>query len=198
MKRAFGHTDLESSPRPTSRGCRSELEDSDCRRDSTSSIESGATQQRNAAPTVVIYLGNTRKEIREATFLRDVWTSGLDSACMVCHRPFNDGVAPPIRTLSFHRREELKPDRISITLAPVAPQPLQVMNRHFDCIKAKKLKYIPISHPWHPLVSSSQQSRTESLEAARLVYQTPVRTLDVLGRKLGPVEIWHDYLSVPQ
>jgi hypothetical protein len=73
-----------------------------------------------------------------------------------------------------------------------------VFNRHLECIRERNVKYMPISHAWHHQVSTSQQSHTDSIDAARLVYQTPIKILQGLARTCGLVEIWHDYISASQ
>ncbi|CAM1511679.1 Fc.00g091920.m01.CDS01 [Cosmosporella sp. VM-42] len=148
--------------------------------------------------TVVIYVGKKRMRIPQSNFLRLVWTHGLDSRCEVCNKDFTATGPPPIRTLSFQLTHTLDSSSGDITCEPIAPYPLRVRNRHFECIKRKKIKYFPISHAWHSSVSSAQEAGTETLEATRLAYQVPVKTLWSIYRKSGSVEIWHDYLSVPQ
>ncbi|CAG9980500.1 unnamed protein product [Clonostachys byssicola] len=60
------------------------------------------------------------------------------------------------------------------------------------------LNFTPISHAWHESVAAAQDTRTESIDVARIVYQTPVKTLLALAEDSPDCEIWHDYVSVPQ
>jgi hypothetical protein len=128
-----------------------------------------------------------------------MWKDGLDSPCMLCHGSFNlhDG-DPPIRTFTFETSEDLSADVVDIGQAPIAPHPIRVFNRHLRCIQAKRFICMPISHVWHQPVSKAQIDRSSDLNAVRLAYQIPIQTLFAVTKKLGSVEIWHDYLSVPQ
>ncbi|KAF8846639.1 hypothetical protein BDZ45DRAFT_409230 [Acephala macrosclerotiorum] len=162
------------------------------------SLMNSGPQHLYTDSAVTILLGSESQQIPQSKFLRHVWGDGLDSTCMVCQKDFTDGNDPPIRTLAFEVTQTLESSSPDITQAPISQHPIRVFNRHFDCIKEAKINYVPISHAWHEPVSMSQQSRTESIDAARLVYQMPVKTLIGLKNKFGSVEIWHDYLSVPQ
>ncbi|KAI1322228.1 hypothetical protein F5Y16DRAFT_404720 [Xylariaceae sp. FL0255] len=148
-------------------------------------------------PIIVVHVGSVRQQIAQSKFLSHIWKSGLESPCVVCHPDFSEK-DPPIRTLTFETAEDLNDDSQDITQQPIAPHPIRILNRHFTCLKAKKISYYPISHVWHQTVSLAQVARDPTLDAARLAYQIPVKTLLSLTKKFGQVEIWHDYLSVPQ
>jgi hypothetical protein len=47
-------------------------------------------------------------------------------------------------------------------------------------------------------VSTAQKDHVQNIEIARLVYQIPIKSLFALSEKDATIEIWHDYLSVPQ
>ncbi|KAI8632271.1 hypothetical protein F5Y19DRAFT_492137 [Xylariaceae sp. FL1651] len=151
-----------------------------------------------AEPSIIIYLGSARQQIAQSKYLSHIWKSGLDSPCTVCHRHFAEKGDPPIRTFTFETSEDLSEDASDITQMPIAPYPIRVINRHFTCLKLKRIKYIPISHVWHETVSRAQVSRETLHSAIRLAYQVPIRSLLALTRQFGRVEIWHDYMSVPQ
>jgi len=156
------------------------------------------TKSSAREPSIVIYVGAVRQQIAQSKYLPFIWKSGLDSPCVVCHEPFTQKEEPPIRTFTFATCEDLSEDVSDITQLPIAPHPLRVLNRHFRCLKSKRVKYIPISHVWHDAVSKAQLTKETSLDPTRLAYQVPIRSLLALTRHHGPIEIWHDYLSVPQ
>ncbi|KAI0404868.1 hypothetical protein F4802DRAFT_214576 [Xylaria palmicola] len=149
-------------------------------------------------PTIIIYLGSVRQQVAQSKYLSHIWRSGLDSPCVVCHQDFPEGKEPPIRTFAFETSEDLGEDALDITQLPIIPHPIRVFNRHFKCLKSKRVKYIPISHVWHEAVSQAQVTREPTLNAIRLGYQVPIRSLLALTRHYGRLEVWHDYLSVPQ
>ncbi|KAI1369393.1 hypothetical protein F5Y08DRAFT_293194 [Xylaria arbuscula] len=149
-------------------------------------------------PAIVIYLGSVRQQVAQSRYLSHIWRSGLDSPCAVCHQDFIDKDDPPIRTFTFETSEELGENTNDITQVPLAPHPIRVVNRHFKCLKWKRIKYIPISHVWHEAVSQAQVTREPTPTATRLGFQVPIRSLLALTKKYGHVEVWHDYISVPQ
>ncbi|KAI3320010.1 hypothetical protein HD806DRAFT_243513 [Xylariaceae sp. AK1471] len=157
--------------------------------------ESKSTAQE---PCIVIYLGSVRQQIAQSKYLSHIWKSGLDSPCAVCHQQFSEKGEPPIRTFTFETSEDLSEDTSDITQLPIAPHPIRVFNRHFKCLKSKRIKYIAISHVWHIAVSQAQVDRESSSNAIRLAYQVPIRSLLALTSHFGPLEVWHDYMSVPQ
>lgn len=153
----------------------------------------------NCPPKVTIYLGSQRQQVLQSSFLSHVWGGGLDTPCMECNKDFDSLSGPPIRTISFEAAQNAQCTAHSITEIPLTPNPIRIRNRHSQCIKEKGLSYVPISHAWHQAVSDAHGSHREDLEAARLVYQIPVRTLAAAAAEYGmDTEIWHDYLSVPQ
>ncbi|KAI0538212.1 hypothetical protein GGR58DRAFT_310754 [Xylaria digitata] len=149
-------------------------------------------------PIIIIYLGSVRQRVAQSRYLSHIWRSGLDSPCVVCHQDFIDKEEPPIRTFTFETSEDLGEDASDITQLPIAPHPIRVFNRHFTCLKSKRIKYIPVSHVWHEAVSRAQVAGEPTTNAIRLGYQVPIRLLLALTRRFGRVEVWHDYISVPQ
>ncbi|KAF2968934.1 hypothetical protein GQX73_g4620 [Xylaria multiplex] len=157
--------------------------------------ESKASSQE---PTIIIHLGSVRQQVAQSRYLSHVWRSGLDSPCVVCHQNFIDKEEPPIRTFTFETSEDLGEDASDITQLPIAPHPIRVFNRHFACLKLKRIKYIPVSHVWHEAVSEAQVVGEPTPNAIRFGYQVPISSLLALTRRFGRVEVWHDYISVPQ
>ncbi|KAM7212524.1 hypothetical protein V8F06_012105 [Rhypophila decipiens] len=150
-------------------------------------------------PRVSIYVGPDLRHFPQSKLLSYIWTGGLDSDCMVCGSPFVPGLSVPIRTIGF---EYSQPERhgsrlIDITQTSLSPHPIRIYNRHLACIKKKKIDFIPVSHAWHETVAQAQDRQLDHIGAAWLAYQTPVRTLVAADKRYGPVEIWHDYLTVP-
>lgn len=149
-------------------------------------------------PIILFHVGEESRQTPQSEFLAFIWGTGLDSDCMICEEPFHPQGSPPIRTVSLEQSSGTHPRVIDITQEPIAPGNLRIFNRHLSCMKAQDTNYIPISHAWHEEVAIAQDLHIESLEASRLVYQTPVKTLLALTEKFPDAEIWHDYLSVPQ
>lgn len=155
-------------------------------------------------PYILARVGNERRRIPQSTFLSSIWKDGcLDSACMVCNEPFDftDMSSAPIRTIGFDYSQlsQTQASVIDITQAPLTPHPIRIYNRHLECIKENNIDFIPISHAWHEEIALAQDNGVDNINAAFLAYQVPVKTLLAATRKYGrDVEIWHDYLSVPQ
>jgi hypothetical protein len=64
------------------------------------------------------------------------------------------------------------------------------------------VQYIPVSLVWHKDVSDAHHSKHTTDEAVALTWFVPIRILNSAKRSLRgtfrQLEIWHDYLSVPQ
>jgi hypothetical protein len=163
-------------------------------------LASNVAGQLHHAPqlTVSVHLGNVLQHVPQSMFLSHVWGDGLDSKCMACEKPFQSGGVPPIRTIGFEIAKTSQIIPVDITQILVAPYRIRVFNRHFTCIKASKINYVPASHAWHEEVAAAQNNRIEDIEVSRIVYQTLIRSLLAVTKKYGESEIWHDYMSVPQ
>lgn len=155
--------------------------------------------------TVSFHVGKELRQTSQSSFLSYVWNTGLDSDCVSCGQPFEPNEAPPIRTIGLEKHPIPDDDPrllsgIDITQDIIAPWNLRIFNRHLACIKANKISYVPISHAWHENVAAAQDGHVESREVSKIVYQTPVKTLLAIVAEFSNevVEIWHDYLSVPQ
>lgn len=77
-----------------------------------------------------------------------------------------------------------------------------VYHRHIDCLW-KSVRYIAISHVWHPSVANLQyhkSSTTASInDVERLVRESTVHIYRGLATHLSEsFELWHDYISVSQ
>lgn len=143
-----------------------------------------------------ICVGDDVRPTTRGRFLQDIWTDTFDSVCMVCSEDFSPPQQAPIRTMSISITQEgldafPEPDPSTISL--------RIHNRHLYCIKERQVQYIPASHAWHEQVALAHLSRLSNNEAERLVRIVPIQTLMAAMDKFGPdVEIWHDYISVPQ
>lgn len=99
---------------------------------------------------------------------------------------------------------------------PWLSETILTFDRHFRCLLSSKTRYVTISHVWHPDVSKLQFEYTQALvldnfsedeiaSVARLVREVPTRiylgivdSLKPEERREGLLEVWHDYISVPQ
>ncbi|KAH7129064.1 hypothetical protein EDB81DRAFT_950803 [Dactylonectria macrodidyma] len=158
----------------------------------------GSDRHHQTGPTVTISLGDQKHVIPQSEFLSHVWNGGLDSPCHACGRGFMQDTDPVVRTITFDTSEISQPNPLDFTSTPLAPHPIRIYNRHFSCIQAARIDYVPVSHAWHEHVSTAQSEHKPNSDVARLVYQTPVLSLLALTKKHDPTEIWHDYLSVRQ
>ena len=142
---------------------------------------------------ILIYLGPQLLKVPYNDLLHNFWGGRLDSPCMICEGPFNDGTGAPVRTVSIDCEGQESRSNL-------ARPPLRIHNRHLECIDAAQwTKIVPISHAWHEAVAVANESQRSSNTAIDLVIDTPYRALDAVRRRFGTdVEIWHDYLSVPQ
>ena len=137
-------------------------------------------------------------------FLRSLW-SGIDFLglkCCECGYQISpdDGVAQTVAV------ESQKPDherawarRIHVA---TLKERLLVYHRHLECL-LRSASYVAISHVWHPDVAELQYKQVESAipvdELANLVREVPARVYAGLCDSSSErLEIWHDYVSVPQ
>jgi hypothetical protein len=129
-----------------------------------------AGQPRRAPqPIVSVYVGNVLQQVPQSTLLSHIWGNGLDSKCMACGKPFQSDGAPPIRTVGFETAKTSPVIPADITQTLVAPYHIRIFNRHFTCIKVRKIKYVPVSHAWHEDVAIAQNNRIEDIEVSRIV-----------------------------
>jgi hypothetical protein len=143
-----------------------------------------------------IGVGDDVRPTTKGRFLQDIWTDTFDSVCMVCSEDFSPPQKSPIRTISISISQEgldafPEPDPSTISL--------RIHNRHLHCIIERQIQYIPVSHAWHERVALAHLSRLSNNEAERLVHTVPIQTLIAAMDNFGlDVELWHDYVSVPQ
>ena len=85
---------------------------------------------------------------------------------------------------------------------PTLDDQLIIYHRHMDCL-FESTQYVAISHVWHRDVADAQCNKTKSTvqisDVARIIRDVPARVCQGVFKGLGKrVEIWHDYISVPQ
>jgi len=80
---------------------------------------------------------------------------------------------------------------------------IRIHNRHISCIEETQTPIVPISHAWHEGVARANVTKQLNEDA---IYEAFFRPLSILKAATprftevlnGPVEIWHDYFSIPQ
>ncbi|KAH7069565.1 hypothetical protein BKA63DRAFT_519195 [Paraphoma chrysanthemicola] len=144
-------------------------------------------------PKYSIEIGSRTTSLDEQNLLDICWRNGLDTPCSICSEPFDIAVAPPVRTLRLPHRSLA--DSPTTNVLP----PIKITNTHLRCLKENNIKFIPVSHAWHDPVARAYASRESNTEAARMIFELPVRVLLAAIHRFGPdVQIWHDYISIPQ
>lgn len=99
---------------------------------------------------------------------------------------------------------------------PSLSKTIPLFDRHFRCLLSSKTRYVTVSHVWHPDVSRLQNEYAQALaldnhsedeiaSVAHLVREVPARIYVGILDSLRPeekqdtlLEVWHDYISVPQ
>lgn len=152
----------------------------------------GLGYEPNTTAQYIIDTGQTVLALSQHELLGACWNTALDTPCSVCGHIFNNAIAPPVRTLSL-RQPPLS------NASPIHLPSIRTINTHLECLKAKGTRVIPVSHAWHEPVARAYASREVNIEAARMVFELPVRMLVAASQRFGPdVQIWHDYISIPQ
>ena len=145
-----------------------------------------------------IWVGDDVRSTTKGRFLQDIWTDYFDSVCLVCSADFNPPQQPPIRTISLLIGQGRPEDLIDLEADPSTIR-LRIHNRHLHCIIERQIQYVPVSHAWHERVALAHLSKLSNVEAENIVYASPIQVLMAAMEKLGlDVEVWHDYISVPQ
>lgn len=90
----------------------------------------------------------------------------------------------------------------AIIEVPTLDDQLIIYHRHMDCL-FQSTQYVAISHVWHRDVADAQCNKQNSTvqisDVARVIRDVPARVCQGVFEGLGKrVEIWHDYISVPQ
>ena len=84
---------------------------------------------------------------------------------------------------------------------PTMSKMILVYHRHLRCLIATT-SYVAITHVWDAQVAELQSRREKAtasvVEVAKIVLETPTRICQSLAASLTDLEIWHDYISVPQ
>ncbi|KAJ4295067.1 hypothetical protein N0V90_007075 [Kalmusia sp. IMI 367209] len=142
------------------------------------------------------YLHGTDQEVDEASQVNNhdaVFSIYLEHQKVDCGEAFDLATEPPVRLLGLDRHtNNVDP------LTKELPSP-SIKNYHLRCLKADEVKFIPVSHPWHPSVAEAYALRTFNPKAAQTCYEAPIRTLLAVIRRFGPdYFLWHDYISIPQ
>lgn len=156
--------------------------------------EVNETSQGDNFDTVfTVYLKHQKNEFTPDNFLQACWTNGFDTPCNICREPFDLATEPPVRLLSLGQ-DTYDTDPLTKELPS-----LSVSNYHLRCLESNRIKFIPVSHPWHPSVAEAYALRTFNAKAAQACYESPIRTLLAVMRRFGPdYFLWHDYISIPQ
>lgn len=158
--------------------------------------------------------------------LMDIWETDDDSSranliCIECGRRVgpDDTLA---RTFTVHDNNETHSTEANdgqpsppttrtthIIAVPWLNKYIYLHNRHLDCLQAK-VAYVCVSHVWHQGVAALQYQYSQHNPAdpeiaqsvAEIVRELPVKVYLGIqqsgGVESGPLEVWHDYLSVPQ
>ena len=152
------------------------------------------SQVKNLDSLFTIYLDRHKHEFTPENFLQACWTNGFETPCNHCGEPCDVRTEPPVRLLSLGEDMNTMYDPLMETLPPLA-----VKNFHLRCLKANQIKFIPVSHPWHPSIAEAYALRTFNVKAGQTCYEAPVRTLLAVNRRFGSdYLLWHDYISIPQ
>lgn len=138
------------------------------------------------------------------SFLKSLW-SGIslsNSTCCHCSKPISsDRILA--RTFALQSQRPASSSHAEAISVPSLSETLLIYHRHLECLFSCETDFIVISHVWHPPVSILQY--TESAEGldvdqvAQIVREEPTRI--ALGLRFtfdAGVDIWHDYISVPQ
>ncbi|KAK5653913.1 hypothetical protein OQA88_7838 [Cercophora sp. LCS_1] len=141
---------------------------------------------------ITIHNGIKSREVPVTDLLSYFWTDLPDDECITCTGAFS--VAnPPVRTIS----SSLQPSQDT----GIA---IQVHTRHFACLKQDAPALVTVSHVWEPAVAEANMRGSGSKHgaAAQCLYRVINKVLPAATEKFqsscGRIELWHDYLSVPQ
>ena len=104
------------------------------------------------------------------------------------------------RTFSL-RSQDVAESQLCIEV-PTLNDQLILYHQHMDCL-FQSTQYVAVSHCWHRDVADAQYNKKKSTmqisDVARIIRDVPARVCQGVFQGLGKsVEIWHDYISVPQ
>jgi hypothetical protein len=141
--------------------------------------------------SVNVQFGRQTVQIRPLEILDFFWSNSPATLCTVCGERFEENGPPPIRTVSYEFPAP-NPKRLHF----------RVHNRHLDCLRTAKDKYISVSHAWHKEIAAANEVGRSSPDASIRVMESLVKVVDAATSSFhsdyGSVEVWHDYFSVPQ
>lgn len=141
--------------------------------------------------------------------LRALWSldDRPDVRCCVCSQPFSDSDAL-IRTFRIIPLSGLTlgpPEHRASSSEVLKIQDghdLFLYNRHLKCLLSEKVEYVTVSHVWQKGISTLQNLGPrghQNPDVRRLVWHLPTQIAQNISKALGrDVEVWHDYMSVPQ
>ncbi|KAH8770333.1 hypothetical protein BGZ57DRAFT_441988 [Hyaloscypha finlandica] len=148
-------------------------------------------------PLVIVHIGSEELEFsNRVDLLQYFWGHGPESNCMVCGEPFDDQKGPPLRTVSLEEVGIFRGLPTTVTHA------IRVYNRHLCCVEKFAVNFLAVSHVWDSSIAKAHCERLELQEAAACLYEVISRMLPSATAKFShlykPVELWHDYFSIPQ
>ncbi|KAL0938245.1 uncharacterized protein CTRU02_207976 [Colletotrichum truncatum] len=133
--------------------------------------------------------------------LKSIWCfeEQPDLECCMCMQTVSE--EPLIRTFRVLQPEEEKQHGTK-TLQTTNGECLILYDRHLSCLLKGNVQYITISHVWHKGISDTQiqgPSESQDPDVQHLVLHVPTEIAKSVSKALRKdVEIWHDYISVPQ
>ncbi|OJD29353.1 uncharacterized protein BKCO1_8300034 [Diplodia corticola] len=137
----------------------------------------------------------------ETPTLEALWCTHNPSTltCYACDLPIHP--QPLVRTFRLLDPSSLDDGQTATDSLTALGRTILKFDRHLKC--ASKVRYIAVSHVWNKTVSKVQNGEGDDFEisqARTLAITLPMRVWDGLqSAELGlGLELWHDYLSVPQ
>ncbi|KAK3687385.1 hypothetical protein B0T22DRAFT_489286 [Podospora appendiculata] len=164
--------------------------------------DDGSTTSTTSAdePCLTFHVRDKQVPVAFRDVLSTFWDSDprLDTECHTCEQPIVD--EPPIQTISL----PVVGPASEVLVANTTPRlHVRVTNRHYSCLKAANIPWVPVSHVWEDSIRTANQSKPETYhnheEAAATLLRTLEALLDAAVDTYEPsTEFWHDYFSVPQ
>ena len=164
----------------------------------TSTVEPSNETRRFPAGSIIVEVYGSPMEIGVDELCTFFWRNVADGPCEVCGGDFQDDKGPPIRTMSAG------PGRFILQNMTEWPNfYIRVHNRHLDCIEKCQIPIIPVSHVWSEGIARANMEQKLNVDAITEVFLRPLSILQAATLRFfevlqAPVEIWHDYFSVPQ
>ncbi|RGP75794.1 hypothetical protein FLONG3_5551 [Fusarium longipes] len=142
----------------------------------------------------------TSRKLEGAILLEKLWREPAedDLRCLLCQKPFTNTAL--IRTFRIQSPGSLEPDHSAIVSTPKGD--IILFDRHIDCITSHKVEFWAVSHVWDPIIAKVQQQRHPILETPAASHRALEISFNIYSgiKNSGneSVELWLDYLSVPQ